>query len=298
MCPTSTEPTLPQRTLLLSVDWEDWHQLVRRRAGDPRWQRPGPALARQTEAALELLGELGVRCTFFVVGMAARAHPELLEAIRSQGHEIASHGDQHLPVATQTPETFAEDLRASIETLGELCGVRPAGYRAPAFSIGRGQAWWAHTALLRAGFAYDASQSDTLVVRDRIVSQSHLPHRLAGGLWEFPVASRALWGLRVPLGGASYWSLMTTEAVVRGLREAGPCGGLYLHPHELDPRPLSPSLGPSVAPGARARTWARTGRRELARRRAGHVLREIAANFTLIPYGEAHARLSDGTAGS
>ena len=41
---------VPERALLLSVDFEDWHQLVRRRVGDPAWREPGPALERETEA--------------------------------------------------------------------------------------------------------------------------------------------------------------------------------------------------------------------------------------------------------
>ena len=67
-----------RRPLLLSIDFEDWHQLVRRRVGAPAWERPGPALAAQTEALLGLLDALGVRATFFVLGLAARAHPPRL----------------------------------------------------------------------------------------------------------------------------------------------------------------------------------------------------------------------------
>ena len=65
---------MPPQPLLLSVDFEDWHQLVRRRVGITGWEQPGPALARQTETLLALLDEVGARATFFVLGMAARAH--------------------------------------------------------------------------------------------------------------------------------------------------------------------------------------------------------------------------------
>src|SRR5207237_2074136 len=98
-----------RQTLLLSVDFEDWHQLVRRRVGADRWEEPGPALERQTCALLELLDELGARATFFVLGMAARTHPELLRTIAAAGHEIGCHGDAHIPVHTQTPHAFGAD---------------------------------------------------------------------------------------------------------------------------------------------------------------------------------------------
>jgi len=284
---------LPERTLLLSVDFEDWHQLIRRRVGDPRWERPGPALARQTEATLALLEQLGARATFFVLGMTARAHPQLVRAIAAAGHEIACHGDQHRLVHTQDPEQFRADLRTARQTIQELTGVRPAGYRAPAFSILRAQAQWAHAALADEGFSYDASQCDSLLIAERIQPASALPHPiLQGRLWEFPVAVWRLGRLRLPVGGASYWSFTPTPIVLAGLRALGPGGGLYLHPHELDPQPLRPLLDGQVGQGARARGRLRTARRNLARRRAAETLRAIAASYRLMTYGEAHAQLS------
>jgi polysaccharide deacetylase family protein (PEP-CTERM system associated) len=284
---------LADRTLLLSVDFEDWHQLVRRRLGDPRWEQPGPALARQTEATLALLRSLGVRCTFFILGIAARAHPQLVRAIADAGHEIACHGDQHRPVHTQTPEQFAADLRAARETVERLTGVRPAGYRAPAFSILERQSSWAYRVLADEGFAYDASQCDSFLIRGRIDPASGVPHEL-DGLWELPVAVWRIGPLRLPVGGASYWSFTPTPLVLRGLGAVGPGGGLYLHPYELDPEPLRPGLDGGFGAGRRARGWLRTARRNLARRRAGETLRAIAASYRLITYGEAHAQLSAG----
>jgi polysaccharide deacetylase family protein (PEP-CTERM system associated) len=291
----SPPPSLPERTLLLSVDFEDWHQLVRRRVGDPRWREPGPALARQTEATLALLDELGARCTFFILGMAARAHPQLVRSIAQAGHEIACHGDQHRPVHAQTPEQFAADLRAARETIGQLVGGPPAGYRAPAFSILRAQAAWAFRTLAREGFAYDASQCDSFLIRERITPASPLPHVIEdAGIWEFPVAVWRRGPLALPVGGASYWSFTPGTVVLRGLESLGSGAGLYLHPHELDPMPLRPLLGGRLGAAQRARGWLRTARRNLARRRAAETLRAISSSYRLISYGEAHAQLSAG----
>src|SRR2546421_2594989 len=194
--------------LLLSVDFEDWHQLVRRRLGAPNWEEPGPALARQTEALLALLDELGAKATFFVLGMAARAHPQLLEQVGAGGHEIGCHGDAHLPVHRQSRDQFTADLRAARRTIEELTARTPIGYRAPAFSITR-ESSWAYEVLAEAGVAYDASQHDTPRIRDRATNAAGAPHklRLAGGshLWEFPVAVWRLEATPVPVGGACYW---------------------------------------------------------------------------------------------
>jgi polysaccharide deacetylase family protein (PEP-CTERM system associated) len=286
---TATHPTL-----LLSVDYEDWHQLVRRRVGASNWREPGPALARQTGALLELLEELHARATFFVLGMAARAHPELLERIVAAGHEIGCHGDAHLPVYTQTPQEFAADLRTAKSTIERLTGRTPVGYRAPAFSITKATDW-AYEVLAQEGFAYDASQHDSPALRDRAVPATAGPHRLeldgANGLWEFPVAVWRVESARLPVGGASYWQALPTPLVLKGLNEAGPLAGLYLHPNELDPEPLHALLPTDATPAQRAHAKLREAQRNGTRRRAPGVLKAIARRFELIPYGEAHARL-------
>jgi polysaccharide deacetylase family protein (PEP-CTERM system associated) len=285
-------------SLLLSVDYEDWHQLVRRRVGASNWREPGPALARQTDALLGAFDELHARATFFVLGMAARAHPDLLAGIVAAGHEIGCHGDAHVPVHTQTPEEFAADLRAARATIEDLTGRTPVGYRAPAFSITKASDW-AYGVLAQEGFTYDASQHDSPALRDRAVPSTAEPHRLElvdhGGLWEFPVAVWRAGRARLPVGGASYWQLLPTPLVLKGLSEAGPLAGLYLHPNELDPEPLHALLPSNATPGQRAHAKLREAQRNGARRRATGVLKAIAQQFELIPYGEAHARL-DGSA--
>jgi polysaccharide deacetylase family protein (PEP-CTERM system associated) len=286
---TSSRPAL-----LLSVDFEDWHQLVRRRVGVASWEEPGPALARQTDALLDLFDELNARATFFVLGMAARAHPHLVKRVVERGHEIGSHGDAHRPVHTQTPDEFAADLRAARATIEELTGRTPVGYRAPAFSITQSSGW-AYDVLAGEGFAYDASQHDSPALRDRVAATDAGPHRLDDGLWEFPIAVWRIGQGRLPVGGASYWQLLPTPLLLKGLERAGPLAGLYLHPNELDPQPLRAQLPAGAGPGQKAQATLRQVQRNGARRRAPDVLRAIARRFQLIPYGEAHARL-DGSA--
>ena len=283
----------PRPNLLLSVDFEDWHQLVRRRVGAGNWEEAGPALARETDALLALLDELNVRATFFVLGMAARAHPELPARIVDAGHEIGCHGDAHVPVHTQTPDEFAADLRAAKATIEQLTGQTPLGYRAPAFSITRA-AEWAFDVLAQEGFAYDSSQHDSPAIRDHVVPAKRAPHRLEAGLWEFPVAVWRARGTKIPVGGASYWQLLPTPVLINGLERAGPLAGLYLHPNELDPEPLDAMLPATATATQKAHAKLREAQRNGARRRAPGALRAIAQRFDLIPYGEAHARLDGG----
>ena len=266
-----------RHTLLLSIDFEDWHQLVRRRVGANNWAEPGPALERQTHVLLELLDELEVKATFFILGMAARAHPELVRAVARSGHEIACHGDAHLPVYSQTPEEFAADLEAARATIEQLTGVRPLGYRAPAFSITD----WAYQVLADRGFAYDASQ----LLRGRGAPTASL-REFPVAVWRSPLGT-------FPVGGASYWTVLPRRFVLGGLSQAGPLAGLYLHPQELDPQPLRASAT-GVSAVQRLDAAFRTAQRNFARRRAPSTLRAVAERFRLIPYGEAYASLSAG----
>jgi peptidoglycan-N-acetylglucosamine deacetylase len=284
--------------VLLSVDFEDWHQLVRRRIGVEDRGGPGPALQRQGQALLELFAELGVRATFFLLGMAARDHPALVRQIAEEGHELACHGDQHVPVYTQSPDAFARDLRQARQTIEDLTGVRPVGYRAPAFSITR-ECAWAYDVLREEGFLYDASQHDSPRHRERIRDNARGPHRIGvstGSLWEFPIA---VWHTPVgpvPVGGASYWAILPTRVVVNGMSAAGALAGLYLHPQELDPEWLRAELPPGSSARQRVHGAFRALQRNLARLRTPHVLRAIASEHELIPYGDGYARVAHGTA--
>ena len=285
-----------RQPLLISVDFEDWHQLVRRRVGASNWEEPGPALERQTDALLELFDELGLRATFFVLGMAARSHPYLIERLLAKGHEIGCHGDRHRLVHSQTPAEFTADLRVACETIESLAGRRPIGYRAPAFSITR-DCRWAYDALVAEGFAYDSSQHDSPRIRGRVVPAQTGPHALEladGTLWEFPVAVWRSQRGRVPVGGASYWAIMPTRLVLHGLETVGPFGALYVHPYELDPHRLNAELPSGTPLPGRLAGALRAGQRNLARQRTADVLRAIAGRYQLIPYAEAHALLAGG----
>lgn len=50
---------------------------------------------RYTGKLLDLLEEMNVRATFFIVGQKAQDHPELVERMLSQGHSVAFHSFEH-----------------------------------------------------------------------------------------------------------------------------------------------------------------------------------------------------------
>jgi polysaccharide deacetylase family protein (PEP-CTERM system associated) len=278
--------------LLLSIDFEDWHQLVHRRLGHADWDRRGPALERQTETVLSLLDEIGTRATFFVLGMTAARYPDLVREVAERGHELASHGYAHERVYNQTRETFRADLERGLEALEAAAGVRAVGYRAPAFSITRDTPW-AYDVLATAGFEYDSSQYDSPRIPRRIAPMPRTPYRLrlesGRELWELPVAAAAVGRRSLPVGGGAYWRLLPAPVIARSLRglvERGAAPALYFHPYEFDPEPLRADAG---GPAARLRAL----QRNVARGTVAARLRKIAREFPLLPYGTAVKDLAE-----
>lgn len=61
----------------------------------------GPS--ERTGALLDLLKAHGVRATFFLTGERAEAHPELVQRIREEGHQVEGHGYWHTPWLLLSP---------------------------------------------------------------------------------------------------------------------------------------------------------------------------------------------------
>jgi polysaccharide deacetylase family protein (PEP-CTERM system associated) len=270
--------------LLLSIDFEDWHQLVHRRLGRSDWDRPHPAFPPQVHAMLDLLDELGATATFFLLGMTVANYPELAREIVTRGHEAASHGFAHARVYEQSRGEFETDLRRSLEVIEQATARRPVAYRAPAFSITR-RTRWAYEVLAELGFRCDSSQYDSPRIADRIGAIPDAPYRLrlgaAAEIWEFPVAT---WGA-LPIGGGSYWRVLPAPLIRRGLDDFRV---LYFHPYEFAPAPLRADLPTSPTPRQRAIATGRSAWRNAGRGLVAKRLRQVAREYRLVSYHQAH----------
>jgi peptidoglycan/xylan/chitin deacetylase (PgdA/CDA1 family)/uncharacterized membrane protein YbhN (UPF0104 family) len=91
----------------------------------------GPS-AEYTPQVLDALAAAGVHATFFVLGRHVRAHPEIAKRIVAEGHELASHGDDHSLLTFQGPTGIAHQLRATGDAVQTATGAVPAPlFRAP-----------------------------------------------------------------------------------------------------------------------------------------------------------------------
>jgi len=105
---------------------------------------------------LDLFRARKLRATWFVPGAEAEAHPEIVEAIAADGHEIAAHGWAMENHAALTEEEERRLLERAHTVLTRRLGRAPAGWRAPEGFMSR--ATLPHLAAL--GYAYDASFQD------------------------------------------------------------------------------------------------------------------------------------------
>jgi peptidoglycan/xylan/chitin deacetylase (PgdA/CDA1 family) len=107
-----------------------------------------------TPRILQILDRYGTPATFFVTGVDAMIHPEMLQAIMKSGrNEVGIHGWIH-----EYPPRLAEGeeerlLDKAIDYMTKATGRKPVGYRAPS---------WAFSPITldlirKKGFLYDSS---------------------------------------------------------------------------------------------------------------------------------------------
>jgi polysaccharide deacetylase family protein (PEP-CTERM system associated) len=229
-----------------TVDVEDYFQVS---AFEPHiarenWSALPSRVERNTEMILELLAERGVHGTFFVLGWIAERYPKLLRRIAASGHELASHGYNHIRASVQQPEEFRSDVAKAKHLIEDAAGAAVIGYRAPSFSINAANLW-ALDILKDTGHEYSSS---IYPIRHDHYGMPGAP-RFAfryrrDGILEVPISTIEVGGRRLPAGGGGFFRLFPyalTRWVLRRLNEQDRRPGVfYFHPWEIDaeqPRP-------------------------------------------------------------
>ncbi len=231
----------------MTVDVEDYFQVTAFAARVDRagWDGWACRVEANTERTLDLLAEGGVRATFFTLGWVAQRYPSLIRRIVAAGHELASHGMDHILVTDQTPEVFFQDVDRCRKLLEDVGSAPVIGYRASTYSIGAGNLW-AFDLLQRAGYRYSSSIHP---IRHDLYGMPEAPRfcffprrgEVAGedGILEIPITTLLLFNRRIPCGGGGFFRLypyaLSRWAWRRINRHEGRSGVFYFHPWELDP---------------------------------------------------------------
>jgi chitooligosaccharide deacetylase len=91
---------------------------------------------RFTPQVLDVLGEAGVKATFFCVGRRALAWPELVRRIVAEGHGIGSHTMTHPDLSSIGPLAAVANVRAGRRAVERALGAPVPRFRAPFGRLG------------------------------------------------------------------------------------------------------------------------------------------------------------------
>jgi polysaccharide deacetylase family protein (PEP-CTERM system associated) len=259
----------------MTIDVEDYFQVEAFASTINRsdWESLPRRVERNTERLLQVLAESGVEATFFILGWVAERHPQLVRRVVAEGHELASHGSNHLRVDRQSPEEFRDDVGRAKRVLEDLGGVPVRGYRAPTFSIG-GDSKWAHMILVEEGYSYSSSVYPVKHDLYGTPEAPRTPFSPVPGMLEIPLTSVRMLGVDVPASGGGYFRLLPyplTRGLLHYARRVNRSPAVfYLHPWEIDPE----------QPRQQSAPWKSRFRHYLNLDRTESRLRRLLRNFT------------------
>jgi len=226
---------------IFSIDVEDWfHILDLPTAPAPRdWNVLPSHVEKNFLRLLDILDERNAKCTCFFLGWVARRFPQLVREAQKRGHEIASHGDQHLLVYEAGPQRFFEDAATSKKIIEDIAGKEIWGYRASGFSVTKDTPWF-FDKLLEAGYRYDSSVFPAARGHGGLQNGHFGPYRTgsASRLVEFPVAVEVVAGKPLCFFGGVYlrfFPYRVVKSMTQSVLQKGRPVIFYVHPREVDP---------------------------------------------------------------
>ena len=138
---------------ILTFDIEEWYLEKTYRGNRPFFY---PQYDHSLDSILDLLDKRKLKGTFFCLGKMAEVFPKVVKKIQGRGHEIGCHSNIHTWLNKMSRDEVFEDTRQAVDSLQQCIGQRVVSYRAPAFSIGKENAW-AFEVLAECGIERDAS---------------------------------------------------------------------------------------------------------------------------------------------
>lgn len=230
---------VPSITNALTIDVEDYFQVsafapyIRREDWDQRECR----VERNVDRILGLLDRHHTKATFFTLGWVAERYPDMVRRIVREGHELASHGYGHQRASDLDEAEFFDDVQRAKGILEDIGGQAVLGYRAPSFSIGRGNLWALDT-LVKAGYRYSSSIYPVKHDHYGMPDAPRFAHEVRPGLMEVPPTTLRLFDRNLPSSGGGFFRLlpysvsrwMLQQVNQRDARSAI----FYFHPWEID----------------------------------------------------------------
>ena len=223
------------RKAVLTLDVEDWYHLD---YFDRRECNTNNSLLDGLDVYVELLESLSLPSSFFVLGEIAERKIDFFKELVKSGHDVGSHGWNHIRPMTLGIDQFRADLQRSKDIMKEINGERGFGYRAPCFSLDRERL----DIVRDSGFAYDSSRIDFgnhplygSIDMHGYENLSEAVYR-SGEFMEFEATTLPVMGKNIPISGGGYlrlfpWLLMKT--LISQYLKKNDLYVLYIHPFEL-----------------------------------------------------------------
>jgi len=224
----------------LTIDVEDYFQVSAFSGHIARddWETLPCRVEANVDRILELLEQHDAHATFFTLGWIAERFPGMIHRIVAGGHELASHGYDHVRASEQAYGQFLADIRLAKAVLEDVAGHEVKGYRAPSFSIGVKNNW-AFDCLVEAGYRYSSSIYPIRHDHYGVPDSPRFPHEVRPGLFEVPISTVRGFNSNWPAGGGGYFRLLPYRVSRWSLRRInrrdGKSAMFYFHPWEIDP---------------------------------------------------------------
>ncbi len=225
----------------MTVDVEDYFQVsaFEKHISRKSWDDMECRVKANTEKILTIFNKYSVKGTFFMLGWVAEKYPDLVRTIVSNGHELASHGYQHVRIIHQDMEEFRQDVDRTKKLLEDIGGAEIKGYRAASYSINKDNLW-ALDILKETGHQYSSSIYPVKHDLYGIPDAPRFAFRFKNdGILEIPITTVRLINRNYPGGGGGFFRLFpypVSRWIFKRVNNIDKQPGIfYFHPWEIDP---------------------------------------------------------------
>ena len=234
----------------LTIDLEPWYAAEFLVKHLPEEEEKDDQIEEAVTPVLHLLDRYETKATFFVLGIVAEKHPEVVREIYDNGHEVASHAYSHKTLYELGETRFEEEIEKSITLLESITGERPLGFRAPSFSINNSTRW-AFRILEQHGFKYDSSIFPIKTALYGVPNAPLHPYRPSmndvakhdsnGDIIEFPMTVLKL-GKNIPVAGGFYLRVLPLWFLRFALRRVTKTRPAVIYAHPWETYPMTPRV--------------------------------------------------------
>lgn len=226
---------------VFSIDVEDWFHILESPASPhiKLWNTLESRVEQNVKRLLEMLNNTNIRATFFWLGWLAERHKSLVRDCLDAGHEIASHGYEHVLPHKVGPEFFRNDIDRAKKTLEDIIGKQVFGFRVAGFGVKKSTRW-TFNLIKEVGYQYDSSIFPAIWEHNNMFSTTCGPHIIpteTGPLVEIPIPAAKIFCFNLFLFGGGYLRLSPIRLIKWGigkLHKAGCPAIIYIHPREID----------------------------------------------------------------